>query len=188
MSNDKYIEVDIETFGTGHGSSIVSVGAVVFDKDGLAEEFYMTCTRESCKSLGLTEDPSTVKWWEAQSSQAKREWQNATNSIEDVLEQFSAWLSSIAPWRNRVIWCRGAGFDAPLLEDAYELAGMKTPWAYYNVMCDRTISKLYPEIPMPRTGTYHNALDDAKTQALHAIEILKHIEATRQKPLSTESA
>ena len=28
-----------------------------------------------------------------------------------------------------------------------------------------------PHVKMPRTGTHHNAIDDAKSQALHLMEI-----------------
>jgi len=32
-----------------------------------------------------------------------------------------------------------------------------------------------PQLKAVRTGTYHNALDDAKTQAVHACQLLKHL-------------
>jgi inhibitor of KinA sporulation pathway (predicted exonuclease) len=35
------------------------------------------------------------------------------------------------------------------------------------------VKNLHPEITMNRTGTHHNALDDARNQAQHLIDIFK---------------
>ena len=58
------------------------------------------------------------------------------------------------------------------LGDAYDRAMRHRPWKFWNDRCYRTIKSMHPEVPMPRTGTHHNALDDAKTQALHLMAIL----------------
>lgn len=59
-----------------------------------------------------------------------------------------------------------------MLASAYRRDGSKTPWRYTNDRCYRTIKSLYPHIPMERTGTHHNAADDAASQAAHLIAIM----------------
>lgn len=49
-------------------------------------------------------------------------------------------------------------------------AGLEQPWAFWNDRCYRTL-KARSELKIARTGTHHNALDDAKSQALHLITI-----------------
>ena len=45
-----------------------------------------------------------------------------------------------------------------------------------NIMIKyRTLKNLLPYIEMERVGEHHNALDDAKSQALHAIKLLKEL-------------
>jgi inhibitor of KinA sporulation pathway (predicted exonuclease) len=47
---------------------------------------------------------------------------------------------------------------------------MQAPWKFYNDRCYRTLKAMYPHIKMPkRTGTHHNALDDAISQVNHLI-------------------
>ena len=69
------------------------------------------------------------------------------------------------------LWGNGASFDNAILSTAYELCELETvqPWRFYNDRCYRTVKSLYPEVAMVRTGTYHNALDDAESQALHLL-------------------
>ncbi len=50
---------------------------------------------------------------------------------------------------------------------------MEEPWNFWNNRCYRTLKNLHPKIELVRTGVHHHALADAKTQALHLLEILK---------------
>jgi uncharacterized protein YdcH (DUF465 family) len=65
-----------------------------------------------------------------------------------------------------------------VLAEFYRLHGMPTPWPYYNDRCYRTVRALYKgkEPPFVRLGTFHNALDDAMSQATHLIKLLNHAE------------
>jgi exodeoxyribonuclease VIII len=44
-------------------------------------------------------------------------------------------------------------------------------WEFWKDRCYRTIKNCYPDVPFDRRGTHHNALDDARSQALHLIAI-----------------
>jgi hypothetical protein len=69
------------------------------------------------------------------------------------------------------IWGNGADFDNVILSSAYRNTGHVTPWGTYKNRCYRTIKSANRHVAMARTGTHHNALDDAKSQAQHLIRI-----------------
>jgi hypothetical protein len=50
---------------------------------------------------------------------------------------------------------------------------MRLPWKYWRNRCYRTLKNLHPEVPIERTGIYHRALDDARSQAVHAMQLLR---------------
>ena len=65
----------------------------------------------------------------------------------------------------------GADFDNSILNFAFTKAGIPIPWSPWSGRCYRTIKSIFNGVKLSRKGTYHNALDDAKTQALHLIDI-----------------
>lgn len=91
------------------------------------------------------------------------------------MQAFSDWApKDMRPYGN------GASFDLSILKAAYDAVGLKAPWKFWDERCYRTIKNDYSQIePDERAGTHHNALDDAKFQALHAIKIRKTLEARR---------
>lgn len=180
------IMVDLETLGTVPGCAILSIGAVTFStKDGtLGEEFYTTVHRSSCANAGLHEDASTLAWWNSQGAEA-RVVLAAADSPEsppllEALGEFNRWLLRVSGGdiKGVYVWGNGADFDNPILACAYKATGLKQGWPSYNGRCYRSLKNLHPlfglgQAPkMERGGTHHNALDDAKSQALHAIAIV----------------
>jgi exodeoxyribonuclease VIII len=159
--------VDLETLGSGSNSVIIALGAVEFDDTGLGRTFYMNIDPQSCVDAGLKMDASTVMWWMQQSDEARAAFEKPGAPLELVLGEFSSWYPSGA-----ALWGNGATFDNVILANAYRALGGKQPWAYWNDRCYRTLKSLYPHVKMERSGTYHNALDDAKSQALHALKLL----------------
>ena len=72
------------------------------------------------------------------------------------------------------IWGNGAAFDNVVLASAFRATGMQVPWAFWNDRCYRTVKSLFSNVKLKRSGTHHNALDDAVTQAKHLLEIAEH--------------
>ena len=165
------IMVDLETLGKRAGCSILSIGAVKFDLDGLGEGFYVTVNRLSCKEAGLFEDPDTISWWDRQSDEAKvilkQVEEPAALHLQEALDKFAAFIS------KEKIWGNGSDFDNAILYACYAAVDKEVPWKFWDSRCYRTLKGLFPDVKLARVGTYHNALDDAKSQALHAIEIMK---------------
>lgn len=167
------VMTDLETLGVAPGCVVLSIGAVKFDGVGVGDKFHVVINRESCKQHGLVEDPSTVKWWDEQSVDAKKTLLEADTSsilLPQALDAFSSWFGDAV-----FIWGNGAGFDQPILAYAYNAWGKKPPWKFYNERCHRTYKSLAPDIEVPRVGVYHNAQDDAESQALQAIKVFKRL-------------
>jgi len=173
------IMVDLETYGTRPGCGILSVGAVFFSAslpEWRGPHFYAPVHRESCKIAGLHEDPSTLAWWEAQGSKARGVWEEIKTApnLSEVLKSFATWVRTHSAGEAQV-WGNGADFDNPILSACYTATGLPQPWGPYNGRCYRTLKALAPAVKLVRTGTHHNALDDAVSQAEHAVRILKHL-------------
>lgn len=168
MSNN--VAIDLETMDTASTAAIVSIGAVKFDKDGIKDKFYAIIDLEDCVRLGLTMSPSTVKWWIRQTNKSDTFNDSLSVNLALALIRFSEWIGHDAK-----VWGNGSDFDNVILSNAYNACSLTSPWKYYNNCCYRTIKNLAPHIKMCRQGIHHNALDDATSQALHLIEIVKEL-------------
>lgn len=169
MRDMQDVMVDLETLGNGPNSVITAIGAVKFDMLGLGGEYYHIVDAQSCVDAGLQMDVSTVMWWMRQSEAARAELVREGLPLSIALQKFTGWLGPNAD--SIRVWGNGASFDNVILGNAYRKTGLEQPWKFYNDRCYRTVKNMYPLIELERTGTAHNALDDAKTQAAHLIKM-----------------
>jgi 3' exoribonuclease, RNase T-like len=203
--------VDLEALGTKPGCVVLSIGAVAFDPTTgqLGPSFYEVVNLASCEAAGLVIDPDTAAWWAKQAPEAKVVLDQAdspilSKTLMHALERFTFYLDTLDP-QGRVgygkgvrLWGNGSDFDQPILAAVYHAVGMELPWRFYNNRCYRTLKALVPTVKsVARTGTYHNALDDAVTQALHALRIFEHTngglswvqsQTSNEQPASAPSA
>jgi 3'-5' exoribonuclease Rv2179c-like domain len=170
-----HVMLDLETLGTKPGCAIVSIGACIFDIDGVHDTFYRAinvATKFGSKSLAI--DPGTVVWWMAQSPEARAVFFDPAGvSTYDALVDFKNWWKAKAPLNlhdGDFIWCHGATFDAPILEAAYNAIEDIPPFKFYNVRDTRTLYSLAGVSVDRAKGTHHNALDDAVAQAVAVIK------------------
>lgn len=174
------VMVDLETLGLRPGNVILSIGAVGFDKSGVGQEFYVEINQLSCVLRGLTIDEATQQWWSQQNDIAKgvllRTQLDQGSSLESSLDQFAQWLQNNAP-ADVCVWGNGAAFDNAMLAETYKLCGKRVPWSYSRDRCYRTLRSLFSDIEagVITKGVAHNALDDARYQAEHAVDILRAI-------------
>ena len=168
MSNN--IMVDLETMGTAADSAIVAIGAVRFHQGAIAGKFYAAVNLQSSIDAGLKLDGDTVMWWLSQSQEARDALLCPAGKLHLTLTDFGNWINE-SP--NPVIWGNGASFDNSILATAYEKCQLDLPWMFWNDRCYRTVKNLYPQVKLSRVGTYHNAVNDAESQALHLITIAK---------------
>jgi hypothetical protein len=157
---------DVETWGTRPGCAIRSVGAVVFDpfSRDIGDEFYSNVSDESCVMAGLHVEDGTRDWWEKQSKQAQDALLVDPAGIYVVVQQFHQWFRK---QRGVFIWSQGANFDVVIWDAVAHRLGQRPPWKFYDVRDTRTAYEMARFDPrtVRRSGTYHNALDDARHQA-----------------------
>lgn len=172
-----HVSVDLETLDNKPTSSILSVGACGFDKNGVSEErFYLAVDLDSCLEAGLTVSADTLRWWMKQSPEAQQVFHDkSAEPLQRALQAYRNFLFRISGnnVRNLRSWSCGASFDIPIIEHAASKVGVEIPTKFWHHSCYRTVKNMYPKVKMERTGTHHSALDDAVSQAEHLILINK---------------
>lgn len=178
-----HVMLDLETMGTAPGSAIIAIGAVRFvpnnEINPIVEEekFYRVITLKSAMHHGLTCDPDTILFWMKQGEDARGQFSKvAAMSLMPVLNDFAAYLKNMGG--AVCLWGNGSDFDNVLLAEAYRRTGIEQPWKFWDNRCYRTIKNMQPSIKLERVGTYHNALDDAESQARHLVKIFGHMGST----------
>lgn len=168
----------------GNDGAIVSIGVVEFDEHSFGRNFYINVDLQSCLEAGLKASDSTIDWWAKQSRDAQDAWKKDAKPLLDSLTRLNRYLELCTGGFASVrLWGNGAGFDNVLLKTAYHALDVDEPWKYYNNRCYRTMAAMFPlteEETPARVGTYHNALDDAITQALRLQKICNKYGITLQ--------
>ena len=177
-----HVMLDLETMGTGPNAAIVAIGAVEFEltKTGgqLGDTFYMPISLDSAMSGGGQVDAGTVLWWLKQTDAARAMFTQPAIEHGQALDNFSSWMHQRGEQKQIRVWGNGASFDNVILASAYRRAALQLPWNSFNDRCYRTVKSMHPAAPaIQRTGTHHNALDDAINQANHLIAMLAPVPA-----------
>jgi hypothetical protein len=162
-----HIMTDIETLGTRPGAVIISAAFVRCSDEA---HMVLNLSIPDQTALAMEIDPKTHAWWGEQEAKAPGIWQRVTENPQPIavaLPYIAQWLQWAAGGSNDwLIWCHGATFDCPLLDELYRRAGIPSPWQYWQVRDTRTLYDLAginPKdyaVPPP-----HIALNDALGQA-----------------------
>ncbi len=168
--------IDLETLGTVADAVILSIGAVRFDLDSDALDdagFYASVSIESNLDFSRRIQEDTHIWWLKQSAAAQKVFHEPKETLDTALAEFAEWFGS----DKALVWSNGADFDIPMLAHAFTQAKMDVPWKFWNARCFRTFKNLphAKDVNTPRTGTHHNALQDAVYQAQYAQAIQANI-------------
>lgn len=173
LPTDVHIMLDLETLGRKAGCPVLSIGAVVMSPRGIVDQFYVNLDPAAQVTAGLVIDRDTQEWWTKQSADARAALEVDRREPLMALRLFSSWVYSHAARGKVRMWGNGSDFDNTVLAAVYEACAETLPWKFYNNRCHRTLKNLFRDVPKPDfVGTRHNAVDDAKMQALHAIAIL----------------
>jgi hypothetical protein len=170
--------IDNETLDTTPSAVILSIGAVKFDKHGtqMGEKFYAVLDIEEQKAMGRTVSQDTLEWWQKQSSAARVVLDTTDRRpVKEVLDELFDFIFDMEGTAGRMkIWGNGSDFDNPQIASLFSMYGYEElPWQFWNNRCFRTLKAEFGHLcpAQKRTGTYHNALDDAITQATHCQKI-----------------
>jgi exodeoxyribonuclease VIII len=168
-----HIMLDLETMGTRPDAPIVAIGAVAFNAMGVTDEtFYRVVSLHSAVRFGAVIDPSTVMWWLQQGDSARNaltEAQDEAIGLDVALRDFMQFVCAYGD-SLKGVWGNGAPFDNVLTHESGRRCGVPM-WEFWKDKCYRTVKGMYPDVKMARSGTHHNALDDARSQAEHLIAI-----------------
>lgn len=175
------VMVDLETLGVVPGFVILSIGAIAFDEQGLCDDgddgFYTVVHRPSCEEAFLSINHETEEWWLRKHEDARQVLDQsmdpcASLALPVALARLNAYLGRFGGQQKVRVWGNGSDFDNAGLACAYDAVKVPLGWKFWNNRCYRTLKNLAPEVEMDREGTYHNAIDDARSQAKHLIRIL----------------
>ena len=140
------VMIDIETLSTRPNATIVSIGAIKFQREGAIkkldemDQFYVRVSRESCEILGSRTDQETVEWWAKQDYKVRYEaLENNTDrlNIKDALTKLKDWIG-----KSTIVWGHGDDFDCVILSEAYKMCGQEPPWKFWNTRDTRTVYDL----------------------------------------------
>lgn len=184
------IMLDLETLGTRPGCAILAIGAVRFGTDlphGIGDAFYQVVSTASCtRRHGLHIDPSTVKWWKMQRTEARdviAEAEACKVGLASALANFSEYLARQGGVNSISLWGNGADFDISIIAACYHACDLPLPWQFWNNRCFRTLRNLSGAKKKPAALIKHHALEDAVDQAKEAVEILKTLNFSKQPAL-----
>jgi len=175
---ERHIMVDLETMSTRPDAAIVAIGAYVFDPFGYDVEcdrernFYRAVRLDSSLAYGLRVDGEAVTWWLRQSDAARAAIVDDAISLDHALHEFAHWVA--LPPEQVILWSH-AGFDYPIVQNAYAATNVASPLWYRSPRDLRTIIHAafgrnldveeevgdFPANPLP-----HHAAYDAWHQAL----------------------
>lgn len=165
----KDVMIDIETLALTPDATILSIGAVKFDKHGMGGEFYFELKPDQGRMI----DPGTALWW-AQQGRAFDDGLVKYGLLE-VLKHLNGFLDEsyqddcdrtvlTGDFKGR-IWANSPVFDLAILRNAYGQHGIECMWAYHQERDVRTAKAFVDKPDYPEfEGRQHNALDDAKHQ------------------------
>lgn len=168
------IMIDLETMGVTADAAIVAIGAQAFDltTGQLGDAFYRCVDLGSAVANGGTIDPSSMMWWLSQGDEARGALLANRRPLGQVLLDFGDFCRQQGPAEALRVWGNGADFDCVILASAYRRFHLTRPWGPFGNRCYRTIKSLHRDIKLERTGTHHNALDDAISQARHLVAMI----------------
>lgn len=169
------IMLDLETKGRAPGCGILSIGAVEFNLRGdIFNEFYLSIDPEDNPAFYGT-DPETIKWWNRQDAWIRAEAFSGTLTHKDALTGLHNYIQQRGP--NLEVFANHSAFDFPILRYAFKKEEIPCPWKYWQEQDYATLKlQLAKRVQGPaRTTRMHNALEDAKYQAKHCINLLRFL-------------
>ncbi|CAL8981568.1 hypothetical protein RHODGE_RHODGE_02807 [Rhodoplanes serenus] len=176
-----HLMIDIETLGTAPDAAILSVGACYFVPFAVADEsiigsaYYAAVAPASAIAEGSI-DSDTLRWWLTQPEEQRAEAFGGTTPLRLALAGLVDFVRRCAPdW----VWANAPQFDLVILESAMRRLAIEVPWSYRAPRCVRTLKALAGDLvaPLPRTTPAHDALADARHQAMEVAILLRALHA-----------
>lgn len=194
----KDVMFDSETLSLKANPLFLSIGAVIFDRNGTDtmdsiaagttpwdrttntdRRFYRVIKMDDqVEKFGRHIDPDTVMWWMRQDAQAQAALFAPTVErvrLDVALMEFAAWVSRVG---GEKLWSNGASDDVVWLKTAFDAINVKFPFHYRGPRDLRTIVDLAGEgvEELKIKGLIpHHALHDAIYQTIFLQSCMKRI-------------
>lgn len=176
--------LDFETLGSTPDTTVITLGAVAFNKDGvIGEELFTFDVNDQIQNYDRKFDYPTLCWWMQQSDDARKQFQpdEMDFGLQDFVEAFEAFcdrnLKKCNEFRDQLKPIgNGANFDISILEHIYKCnLKREIPWKFWNVYDFRTLHNFFKiKDKIKREGVFHNALDDSRYQTECYINFLNN--------------
>ena len=174
------VMLDIEALSPRPNALVCSIGAVRFvpGSGQIESTYYAVLDWADQQQRGRHLHAHTVAFWLRQPREAQLALlQAGTTPNLEALQKLIDFVDGLP------IWANGPDYDCvtlrSLLED-YHL----TPWALSQNRCYRTVKALHGDrAPEPKRVSEHQALEDAKHQALYLSELLRAVETPEPRRL-----
>lgn len=159
--------IDIEAFADTPDSAPAEIGLIFFDRDDKSREFLSFRYQPSpitAIQLGFNVTPGTLKWWDDKGMTIDM---YAGEPFPDVLDEITRDIEMHGRKDLRV-WSRGNSYDLSILKLGYSRTSKELPW---NFTLERDVRTWLEgcQFKSPRKND-HDALDDARNQALDIVE------------------
>lgn len=162
--------IDTETLSLRHDAPIISIGVQQFDRDTgkMGKSFYRAINLDSAIKVGRVM-ASTLEWWMKQSEEARKVFSDPDRfTLATALDEMCTFIRSQGGVPR--VYARGPAEDIAWIRHSLDVGtvGLGEPWHYQNVFDLRTLIDIMriDEHSFKPVGTKHNALDDAKWQAM----------------------
>jgi hypothetical protein len=172
-----HIMCDIETLGTRPGAVVLSAALVRFSDEAHCT---VNISVPEQQALGSKSTPRLMRGGAGRIRRRGRTRHKTRCRSLSALQYLDQWIQWAAGGSDWLIWCHGATFDCPLLDELYRRAGVPSPWSYWQVRDTRTLYDLAGVNPKDyAVPPPHIALNDALGQSRAANEALRRIYQTR---------
>jgi DNA polymerase III epsilon subunit-like protein len=171
MTNMKDVMLDLETLGTRHDAMIIQIGACYFDRNtGEIGDIFAVNINPGKFGDRFSVDYETIKWWFEQSDDARKLVMKGPSGIGWALTELDSFLQE-----DVYLWSH-ATFDVPILLNAFKAMELPFKVPFRNMRDIRTLMDLANHrSSLERTGTHHNAIDDAMFQAKYVSEAIRKL-------------
>jgi hypothetical protein len=178
--NSPHVMCDLECLDSCGTATIISIGLVQFDLNAyeLGKELYLELSLSALKqqlAMGFSMSLDTMQWWMMQSDDARNVWRNKDTLMSngEALYTLSEYFIDI---EKPVLWGNGSTYDNVVLRHYLHKFNKRVPFHYSRDFCYRTMKNMFGHLAkFERVGAHHNALDDAKSQALHLMAMHKSV-------------
>jgi exodeoxyribonuclease VIII len=136
---------------------------------------YIRIDIEEQEKLGREIDPDTLEWWGKQDPEIMLEAFSDEDriSLTEAMDQFHKFA-----WGCDKVWSHGAVFDIIIIEDLLRQMERNAPWKFWDCRDTRTLFDIGHDPDMPQAAK-HNALEDAKRQAIGVQNVMRKLGRSR---------